>query len=153
MYLAIVLLTMLVLPVASMLVHHGMEPSLPWIVLLGRWFVFWGVGARLGLAGFRQYLRPEFTARNIFHMKGDEALPLVKELGAANLAAGVTGLLSLVMPSFVLPAAIYALIFYANAGWAHVMRPGRLLNENIAMISDLFIALILAVYVLGSVFS
>ena len=71
--------------------------------LAGRWFVFWGVGVRLGLAGLRQFFQPGFTAKEIFHIGGDEALPLVRELGVANVATAAVGLLSLVFPSFTLP--------------------------------------------------
>jgi hypothetical protein len=41
-------------------------------------------------------------------MTGDEALPIVRELGVANIAIGVVGLLSLAAPSFRLPTAIAA---------------------------------------------
>ncbi len=147
MYIAIVVLTMLVLPVGSILVEHGLHPQLALLDLTGRWFVIWGVGVLLGLAGLRQFFQPAFTAREIFHIKGDEALPLVRELGVANLATGVVGLASLAAPSFVLPVAISSGIFYAVAGVRHVQERSRSLNETIAMVSDLFIAVVLAAFV------
>ena len=150
MYIAIVLLTMLVLPVGSILVEHGLHPQAAILSLVGRWFVFWGVGIRLGLAGLRQFFQPAFTAREIFHMKGDEALPLVRELGVANLATGVVGLASIAAPGFVLPVAISAGIFYGVAGVRHVQEPSRSLNETVAMVSDLFIAAVLAAFVVFS---
>src|SRR5580658_8910373 len=103
MYLAIVILTMFLLPVASVLVEHGLTPDESVVFLVGRWFVFWGVGVRLTLAGLRQFFQPTFTAREIFHLEGDEALLLVRELGVANTATGVVGLLSLAVASFILP--------------------------------------------------
>ena len=147
MYIAIVLLTMLVLPVRSILVEHGLHPQAALLGLVGRWFVFWGVGVRLGLAGLRQVFQPAFTAREIFHMQGDEALPLVRELGVANLASGVVGLASVAAPGFVLPAAISAGIFYGVAGVRHLAERARSLNESVAMVSDLFIAVVLAAFV------
>ena len=147
MYIAIVVLTMLVLPVGSIAIEHGLHPQSALLDLVGRWFVFWGVGARLGLAGLRQVFQPTFTAREIFHMKSDEALPLVRELGVANLATGVVGLASIAAPSFVLPVAISAGIFYGVAGIRHVREPARSLNETVAMVSDLFIAAVLATFV------
>jgi hypothetical protein len=86
MYVAVAVLTMLVLPVGSIIAEHLMSPAAPIVGLIGRWFVFWGVGVRLGLAGMRQTLQPAFTARAIFHMTTDEALPLVRELGVATPA-------------------------------------------------------------------
>ena len=147
MYIAIVVLTMLVLPVGSIVFEHGLHPHSAILDLIGRWFVFWSVGVRLGLAGLRQVFQPAFTAREIFHMKGDEALPLVRELGVANLASGVVGLASIVAPSFVPPVAISAGIFYGVAGIRHVQEPSRSLNETVAMVSDLFIAAVLAAFV------
>lgn len=153
MYLAVVVLTMLVLPGASVLVEHAIRPEAALMMLAGRWFVFWGVGMRLGLAGLRQLLQPGFTAREIFHMQGDEALPLVRELGVANLASAIVGLASIAAPSFVLPSAISAGIFYAVAGVRHAAERGRSRNETVAMVSDLFMALVLATYVMWALTS
>jgi hypothetical protein len=147
MYLAVVVLTMFALPIGSTLVDHLLHPDAALVWLIGRWFVFWSVGVRLALAGARQTIQPAFTAREIFQMSGDEALPIVRELGVANLGAGVVGLLSLVAPSFVLPAALYAAIFYGAAGIGHVLQRDRSANETIAMASDLFIFAVLAIFV------
>jgi hypothetical protein len=149
MYVAIVVLTMFVAPTVSVLIERGMHPATPVLLLVGRWFVFWGVGVRLGLAGMRQFFQPEFTAREIFHMQGDEALLLVRELGVANIATAVVALMSIFAPSFVAPVAISAGIFYAVAGVRHAFEPVRSLNENIAMASDLAMALVLAAFLAG----
>jgi len=60
------------------------QPDVGLILLIGRWFVFWGIGVRLGLAGMRQVLQPGFTVRESFKMRGDEALQsgLIKGLAA-----------------------------------------------------------------------
>jgi len=149
-YIAVVVLTMLILPAASVLVEHGVHPAVDPMFLVGRWFVFWGAGVRLGLAGLRQWFQPEFTARQIFHMQTEEALPVIRELGAANAAAAVVGLLSLVFPSFVLPVAISSGLFYGVAGARHLAEKHRSRNENVAMASDLFIFAVLAVFVARS---
>jgi hypothetical protein len=147
MYLAVVVLTLFVLPIGSTLVDHLLRPDAALVWLIGRWFVFWSVGVRLALAGARQTIQPAFTAREIFHMSGGEALPVVRELGVANLGGGVLGLLSLVVPSFVLPAALYAAIFYGAAGVGHVLQRDRSANETLAMASDLFVCVVLAMFV------
>ena len=147
MYLVSVFLLMFVLPTASVGIEHYASAA-PLVPLIGKWFVFWGVGVRLMLAGTRQVLQPEFTAHQIFDLKGSEALPLVRELGVANFASGVVGVASLWMPGFVLPAAISAAIFYGVAGVRHVAAPHRSRNEAVAMVSDLFISVVLVVYIL-----
>jgi hypothetical protein len=148
-YLLVVILTMLVLPLASIAVDAAThQTSMLW--LIGKWFVFWAVGARLMLAGLRQYFQPAFTSRDIMGVERPEVHVLVRELGGANLATGVLGLASLVAPGFVLPTAIGAAIFYTVAGVEHVRATHRGRNESIAMISDFFIAIILAGFVVGT---
>ena len=150
MYVVIVLLTMLILPVGSVVIEHARLPTEALVPLIGRWFVFWGVGVRLGLAGLRQVVQPRFTAQNIFHMSGDEALPIVRELGVANLGTALIALISLAAPNFVLPAAITATLFFGFAGAGHMGERDRSLNENIAMVSDIFIAVLLLGVVLNA---
>ena len=112
MYLTIVVLLMFVLPVAFMVRDHSSIHDLPSLVLVaGKWFVFWSVGVRLATAGLRQLLTPEFTARQIFKTESSEVLPLVSELGVANLSLGTAGILSGWRPSFLLPVALSAALF------------------------------------------
>jgi hypothetical protein len=105
------------------------------------------VGIRLFLASVRQFFQPWFTAEQIYGIKSDDALPLVRELGVANFATGVVGIFSLAMPGFVMPVAITAGIFYGVAGFHQFAERDRNRNETIAMISDLFVFLVLAVYI------
>jgi hypothetical protein len=148
MYLLIVLLLMLVLPAGSIYVEHSyLHSTAPTMLLVGKWFVFWSAGVRLFLAGLRQFFQPRFTSHEIFGIESDDVLPLVRELGVANFAAGVVGIASLAKPSFTLPVAISATIYYGIAGILHVAQSARNRNENVAMVSDLFIAVIFAAYV------
>jgi hypothetical protein len=144
MYVPFVALTMLILPLASIVAEHALHPAVPITILVGRWFVFWSVGVRLTVAGLRQFFQPAYTDRKIFHANSDDVLPLIRELGVANVSTGLVGLLSLAAPSFfVLPVAISAGFFYGVAGVRHVAERHRSLNENIAMVSDLFMAAVL----------
>jgi hypothetical protein len=153
MYVAVVVLTMVVLPIISVLIQHAQSPVESLAVLTGRWFVFWGVGVRLGLAGLRQIVQPSFTARTIFQMTNDEALPLVRELGIANAGTALVALLSIVAPSFVLPASISAALFFGAAGVTHLAGRDRSRHETIAMVSDIFIAVVLVVCVASTLLS
>jgi len=147
MYLASVVLFMALFPVGSIAVDHFyFHGAAPLLSLTGKWFVFWGAGVRLFLAGLRQLFQPRFTAEQIFEVHGDDVLPVVRELGVANLGTGTAGMVSLAQPSFVLPVALIAAIFYGIAGVLHVMASKRNRNENIAMISDLVVFVIFAAY-------
>ncbi len=142
MYVAVIVLTMLLLPALSIALDRYVHPVMS-VADAGRWLVFWIVGVRLALAGLRQVARPQFTARQIFHMTGDEALPVIRELGIANLASATIGLVAIAAPAFVIPAAVYGVIFFGVAGIRHAMEHDRSTNETIAMVSDLFAALVL----------
>jgi hypothetical protein len=146
MYFAIVSCLMLAAPVASIVFEHSfLHSSAPLMSLVGKWFVFWAVGVRLALAGLTQYFEPRFTAEQIFDIHSDDPLPVVRELGIANFAAGTVGILSLLRPDFVLPSAIAAAIFYGLAGFRHAAQPTRNAKETFAMATDLFAFVVLAV--------
>jgi hypothetical protein len=146
MYLLTVLLLMFVLPVGMTFLDYRemASPSLP--LLIGKWFVFWSAGARLLIAGLWQFFQPQFTLTEIFGIRSKDARPLVRELGVANFATGLVGLLSLYWPAFLVPVAIIAGIFYGVAGVEHALRRSRSLNETVAMVADLFVCAALAVF-------
>jgi hypothetical protein len=151
MYFLSILLLMLIAPVGSVYAEH-LHGAAPLMLLVGKWFVFWSAGVRLAIAGLRQNFQPRFTSEHIFGIKGDDPLPFVRELGIANLATGVVGLLSLWQPSFVPPVAISAAIFYGIAGVRHVLHGAKTFNEAVAMVSDLLIALIFIAYIAWAAF-
>jgi len=116
-YYIAVLLLMLICPAASILGEHFFSrASVPLIPLIGKWFAFWAAGVRPSTAGLKQFFQPKFTATRIFAIPGDAPLPIVRELGVANFAMGIVGILSLLKPTFVLPVSITAALFYGIAG-------------------------------------
>ncbi|MCX5493894.1 hypothetical protein OSH11_04195 [Kaistia dalseonensis] len=152
MYLAMILLLLFVLPVASIAIEHLAFPQgASLLALTGIWFVFWAVGVRPALAGLRQIFNPAFTAETIFGIKEVAPRKIVQELGFANLSIGVLGIASIVHAPWTIPAAIVGGLFYLLAGIKHVLNQGRSRTEVIAMVSDLFIALVLGAY-LAAVF-
>jgi len=145
MYIVLVVLLLGVLPAGSVFAEHSVfhsAASIPF--LMGKWFTFWAVGVRLGLAGLRQSFQPQFTARRIFNIQSDDMLPIVQELGLANIAMGTLGLVSLAVPAMILPAAMVGGLYYGLAGLLHVRRSEKNFYERFAMLSDLFIFGVLA---------
>lgn len=147
MYLAILALTLFVMPALSILLAPMLGSGEGFLTLLGQWFVFWAVGVRLGLAGLRQVFQPEFTAREIFRFTGTEALQVIQELGFANLSMAALGLIAVAVPGFVLPAAVAGCLFYGIAGIRHIPTPDKTRNERLAMVTDLWAAAVLALVV------
>ena len=151
MYLLMVILLLFVFPVASivtdLLILRRPDALL---FLVGKWFVFWGVGVRLFTAGIRQSLKPRFTAKEIFQIKSDEPLVIVQELGFANLSLGLLGLSSIFNLGWIMPAGIAGGLFYGLAGLKHLLRKQRNVLENVAMISNLFFFGVIVFYIAGS---
>ena len=146
MYFAIVVLLLFILPAASVAIealrssHSFLDP-----VLVLRWWTFWAVGVRLFVAGIRQVVQPRFTAEEIFEIRDASVLPIIREIGFANLSMGFIALCSLVRPDWTIPAAIVGGLYYGLAGLGHVTRRKRNAKESTAMISDLFACLVLLI--------
>ena len=151
MYIVMIILLLFVLPVGSILAdvadaHNAL--ALPF--LIGKWFVFWAVGVRLFLAGLRQIIQPQFTAQTIFGIKDDASLPIVRELGFANVASGFLGIVTIFYPGFLFASAIVGAIFYGLAGVQHMTVKGRNTHETVAMVSDVFIFIVLVFVVFAN---
>ena len=144
MYVATIVLLMPVFPLASIAIEAIWHGAADLVMLAGKWFVFWGVGIRLLTAGIRQSLQPSFTAVGIFGIRDPDAQKIVQELGFANVSIGLLGALSLALPTWLVPAALAGCVFYALAGIKHVFNAERSARENLAMVSDLLLALVLA---------
>lgn len=148
MYIVGVILLMVVLPLLSIgndrYIHHA---STPLMLLAGKWFVFWAAGIRQSIAGLSQFFRPRFTVEGIFGIQSAEAFPFVRELGIANFAIGTVGVLSIVQSSFVLPIAIVAAIFFGFAGIRHITDKPKGIKQSLALITDLFVSLVLIGYI------
>ena len=146
MYLLANILLMAVLPVLSILVERHFFASPISSSSPGKWFVFWAVGVRTFLAGLQQTRDPGFTAGTIFAIKDKAAERLVAEIGFANLAIGLLGMVSIFDRAWVAPAAIVGCAFYRPLRFKHFFNPTRNQIGHAAMISDLIMFALLAVY-------
>jgi len=117
--------------------------------LIGKWFTFWGVGARLFLAGVMQVARPQFTAGSIFVIADPAAEAIVREVGFANLAMGTLGLVSLLRPEWLAPAALVGGLYYGLAGAGHAARGARNAKEQFALVTDVAMFAILTAFLAG----
>jgi hypothetical protein len=148
-YFVTVLLTTVGLRIASVAIELLVRPESGVIASAGKWFVFWGIGVRLVLAGISQVARPAFTASTIFRIKDTAAEKIVSELGYANVSMGLAGMLSLLSPAWTASAGLTGGLFLGLAGIKHAMNAERSTKENVAMATDLLVACVVAVY-LGS---
>ena len=145
-YFSVVLLLMLIFPVISIVIDSGNQHIIL-IALIGKWFVFWAIGLRLFTAGLRQAIKPAFTAKDIFHIDSVESHLIVRELGFANICIGLAGIFSIFIPAWRTAAAFTGGLYLGIAGFMHVIKKPATPNEWVAMISDLCIFIVLAIYV------
>jgi hypothetical protein len=151
MYIVAVVLLMLIFPVASITIEVFLSGHTSGLMFpTGKWFVFWAAGVRLFLAGGRQVIQPQFTAKEIFDMHEVESLAIVRELGFANLSMGLLGVVSLFRAGWIVPAALVGGLYYGLAGSGHVFKKTKNSKEYAAMASDLFVFVVLIVFVLNS---
>ena len=141
-YYAIVFSLMFLLPAACAGLEWRATEGIA-SALIQKWFVFWAVGVRLLLAGSRQIVQPGYTARQILGLRGNEALLVVRELGFANVALSIVAAGSLVVPGWRVAGALAGAVFYGLAGTNHAGHAGRNRAQTVAMVSDLFVALVL----------
>lgn len=127
--------------------------STAFIDTLVKWFIFWGVGVRLLTAGLMQVMKPNFTSEGILKDNHPGTLILARELGLANICFGIIGIVSLFVPQWRMATVFSGGVYIGIAGIQHISQvfipTGRHINSNeiVAMVSDLFILLVLIVCV------
>ena len=150
----LVILQTIVLPIASGLIELAAVGGDP-VLVFGKWWVFWGVGTRLLVAGIVQASGRGPTSEIL-----GSAAPtlhetqLVRELGVANIAMGIAGCLA-VVPGWALPAGVAGGGFLLVAGLMHLPKNGKNASEQLATWTDLIVgaavlALALAVVIRAS---
>jgi hypothetical protein len=145
MYYAMIVLLMGAFPIAAIAFEYGRVGVTAGLAALTvKWFLFWAVGARLLIAGIRQVADPAFTAQTIFSIEDKAAFAVVRELGYWNLIIGALAMATLWRPAWMVPLAIAGCAYFGLAGILHLFEAERTARENAAMISDLWVAVVLA---------
>jgi hypothetical protein len=137
---------MVVFPLVSIAVDASIRHAHRDLLLIGKWFVFWAVGVRLLLAGLRQVVQPQYTAKTILGIEGNGALLVIRELGFANAAIGAVGIMSILITGWAVAGGFAGGILYGLVGANHAMQVHRNRLQSLAMASDLFAAAVLLTY-------
>ena len=136
------------LPIASFITESIIEKIPMSIGLFLKWFIFWAAGIRLFTAGIKQASNPEFTATKIFRLLKPETYVIIRELGFANIALGVMGILSLLNDSWRILAAVSCSIFFGLAALQHSLRETFGDNELTATLYDALVCIVLVLYLI-----
>lgn len=143
-YFILVTAQTIVLPIVSAVIELAVFGGDP-VMVFGKWWVFWGVGTRLLVAGVAQVSGRGPTSEIL----GSENVTvqekqLVGELGTANIGMGLAGLLALV-PGWAVPAGIAGGIFLLIAGLIHLPKRGKSAQEALATWTDLIVGVAVVV--------
>lgn len=143
-----ILLFMLVAPAISIATELATTSGPAQLaVVIGKWFIFWGVGVRLFTAGLKQISDPGFTA-SIMKIKSKDSYTVIRELGFANMAIGAVAMSVIFNSEWLVPAAIAGAIFYGAAGLQHITKKPATTFETVALASDLFMSAVCIVFLL-----
>jgi hypothetical protein len=149
-YAILVIAQTVVLPIVSGVVELVVVGGDP-VLVLTRWWVFWGVGTRLLLAGLAQVSGKGPTAEILGSAAPSlQERQLTRELGVANLGMGAAGLLALV-PAWALPAGLAGGVFLLAAGLMHVVKRGKNAQESLATWTDLLVGFAVVVLAVATV--
>lgn len=121
-YFVSVSLLTFIIPLTGFLYEHFSNDSHMNFGLFGKWFVFSAVGLRLLVAGIQQSTKPEFKAKEIFHIHSPESLPIVRELGFSNLCLGLIGIVSMFKPEWRIVCAFAGGLYFGIAGLQHLIK-------------------------------
>jgi hypothetical protein len=140
------LFSAVVLPLAApaLFVAYDLGRGAALMGALAKWFAFWAVGVRLGLAGLRQALNPRFTAETIFGVKDVAAFPIVREVGMANLSFAALGLASFFVAAWRPAALLAGGVYFGLAAAGHIGHKPATKNETVALTTDILVFVALA---------
>lgn len=150
MYIALLLLQTVVLPVVTGSIQLAAAGGHP-LLVYGIWWVFWGVGTRLVVAGISQLVDPARTAQGILGIESTDAEQVVHELGFANLCLGVIALIAPLLPHWGVMLGAAGGLYLGLAGLRHVTKPGKGRDELVATWTDLVVFVAVALGIVGFV--
>jgi len=147
-YVAVVSFFTFVLPLAGAFGAHAFSHAIFSFGLFGKWFIFSAVGCRLFVAGIHQTIKPGFTSKTIFGIHDPQSLPIVRELGFANLCFGLVALVSFCIREWRIVSAFASGLYYGLAAGQHLIKRSAGANETFALWTDAIIFGVLATYCL-----
>ena len=149
-YFILVIAQTVVLPIVSGTIHFVVAGGDP-VLVFGTWWVFWGVGTRLLVAGLAQASGRGPTAAILGATAPTvQERQLTRELGAANVAMGLAGLFALV-PGWALPAGLAGGVFLLIAGLMHLPKRHKNTEETLATYTDLVVGVAVVVFAVSTV--
>ncbi|HWS50559.1 MAG TPA: DUF6790 family protein [Microbacterium sp.] len=150
-YVILVVSQTIALPIVCGVIELAVSGGDP-VLVFAKWWVFWGVGTRLLVAGLAQISGKGPTSEILGSTTPSvQELQLVRELGTANIGMGLAGLLALV-PGWALPGGMAGGVFLLIAGAMHVTKKDKGPREALATWTDLLVGavvVVLAVYTLA----
>ena len=140
-YFILVIAQTIALPILSGVIELAVAGGDP-VLVFGKWWVFWGVGTRLLVAGIAQLSGKGPTSEILGATAPTlQETQLTRELGMANVGMGLAGLLAL-LPGWALPAGLAGGVFLLIAGVMHLPKKDKNAQETLATWTDLIVGVV-----------
>lgn len=114
--------------------------------LIGKWFIFWAAGVRPFFAGIKLVYRRWTAPAGFFYREMKENFLMIRQLGFAHIAIGVTGMLSLVNSNWRQIAGLAAAFFFGLSAVQHFFIKPVNGKEMAIMITDIMVFTIMLLY-------
>ena len=147
-----VILLMIALPLICIITEHliSAEPIDP--VLIGKWFMFWGMGVQLFLTGLLGYLALRIASLKNWTDTRTAYFSGIGDSKLLNIAVGVLAMLSLYFNRFREATAIAGGIFFGLRAFGRLIRKSDLGGESLLILSDLFLFCMILLYLFFIIF-
>ena len=126
-----------VLPITATWLESRVDETPPTWPIYWKWFIFWSVGFRLFFKGVRLASTPRVTGLSLLSFSNRESYLLLLELGFANMALGVMGILSVINDQWRPIAAIAGAIYFGLSDLLRLLKKPAGRHEKVALAYNL----------------
>jgi len=141
---------MIILPLVCITIEYYRNRDVQLWMVAAKWILFWSVGIRSLSAGIVQLVYPEYTAKLIFNLSGTDFYIFIRELGVANIAIGLSAIISFRIVNWRVPVAFISFIFNLFLSANHVLHFQAGFNEAVSLAGDLLVVVALGYFLAKS---
>ena len=139
-----ILAVMFVIPCICWIIDSVRQKGMS-VAVFCKWFVFWAIGVRALTTGAMQFLNSAYTAQLL--QVGEESYVIISELGFAQFAIGLIGIMSLFKKSYRPSAVISYSVFMIRACFIHISRFQTAgFDEIVSLIGDIWVVIIAVIF-------
>ncbi len=141
------------MPLCSIIIELIYKKDSPDPGLIGKWFIFWGLGVYLLASGIVHMVRPLADLNRFYGSKDQVARGMVRKLGIAKITMGVAGILSLFNGQLLEITALMTVVYFGMTTLWYFLRKADPAYEAFTLVSDLMLFSTSLLFLFSTVFS